>query len=149
MRYLLTSFLAALLWTSTLPVSRSDKTGRSLTVLVTNIRNNKGQIGFCLFNAGAGFPDHPEKAMQRTFVPVTGNTAQYTFGDIPPGTYAVSVFHDENGDKKINRNFIGIPREGIGVSNNAKGRLGPPKFEDAKFNFSPDGQKITIRLNYL
>jgi uncharacterized protein (DUF2141 family) len=65
------------------------------------------------------------------------------------GTYAISAFHDENNDKKVNSNFIGIPKEGIGVSNNAKGSFGPPKFDDAKFEFTQSDQSVGISLNYL
>lgn len=121
----------------------------NLTVFVKNIRNDKGQIGFCLFNKSLGFPNHTEKAMLCAFIKVKGNSAEYTFTNIPFGTYAVCVFHDENADKKINSNIIGIPKEGIGVSNKAKGHFGPPKFDDAKFNFSDTGQTITISLSYL
>jgi uncharacterized protein (DUF2141 family) len=64
-------------------------------------------------------------------------------------TYAAAAFHDENSDKKVNSNFIGIPKEGIGVSNNVKGRFGPLKFDDAKFTFSQPTQTITISLTYL
>jgi uncharacterized protein (DUF2141 family) len=129
--------------------SQPSGENENLTVFVKNIRNDKGQIGFCLFNKSPGFPNHPEKAMRRSFVSVSGNAAEYTFTNIPFGTYAVCAFHDENNDQKINSNFIGIPKEGIGVSNNAKGHFGPPKFDDAKFNFSHANQKILITLTYL
>jgi uncharacterized protein (DUF2141 family) len=64
-------------------------------------------------------------------------------------TYAVCAFHDENSNKKIGTNWIGIPKEGIGVSNNAKGNFVPPKFDDAKFAFNKPEQTITISLKYL
>ena len=126
-----------------------DTTNGSLRVSVENIRNNKGQIGFCLFNSSVGFPQKTEKAVQRAFVRIDGNSVEYTFTNVSPGTYAVCIFHDENSDKKINTNFIGIPTEGVGVSNNAKGHFGPPKFDDAKFSVTKSGQKITITLTYL
>jgi uncharacterized protein (DUF2141 family) len=47
--------------------------------------------------------------------------------------YAVSVFHDENSNGKLDRNLLGIPREGVGASNNAVGHFGPLKFDDAAF----------------
>ena len=121
----------------------------NLTVIVKNIRNNKGQIGLSLYQSGDGFPNHPEKALISTFVKVTSGSAEYTFSNIKPGTYAAAVFHDENSDKKVNSNFFGIPKEGVGVSNNVKGKFGPPKFEDAKFTFTGPAQTITISLTYL
>ena len=121
----------------------------NLTVIVKNIRNSKGQIGFSLYQSGDGFPNHPEKALIFVFIKVNPNLTEYTFKDIKAGTYAAAAFHDENSDKKVNSNFLGIPKEGIGVSNNVKGSFGPPKFDDAKFTFNQPDQTITISLTYL
>jgi uncharacterized protein (DUF2141 family) len=52
---------------------------------------------------------------------------------LPPGEYALSIFYDANGNGKMDTNFIGIPKEPVAMSNNAKGKFGPPKYEDAKF----------------
>ena len=68
-----------------------------------------------------------------------------TFENIPEGTYAVSIFHDENNNDKLDSNFIGIPKEDYGCSNNAKGFMGPPKWKDAKFELNSD-KTITITL---
>ncbi len=120
----------------------------NIKVIATNIRNMDGQIGFCLFRNSEGFP-HPEKASLISFVKITGTSCTYTFTNIEAGTYAVCVFHDENSDKTLNTNFLGIPKEGVGVSNNAKGHFGPPKYDDAKFNFNQAEQTITISIQYL
>ena len=65
---------------------------------------------------------------------------------LPPGQYAFSVFYDENGNGKMDTNFIGIPKEPIAMSNNAKGKFGPPKYEDALFelDLEPVNQRINI-----
>lgn len=131
------------------PMRQPSKTTGNLHVIVKNIRNSTGQIGFCLFTSGDGFPNHPEKALTAIFIKVSRDSTEYTFKDIPMRSYAISVFHDENSDKKVNSNFIGIPKEGIGVSNNAKGHFGPPKFDEAKFEFNRSGQTVTIMLTYL
>lgn len=62
-----------------------------------------------------------------------GTTRTCVFSGIAPGTYAVALFHDENGNGKLDTNFLGIPREGVGVSNNKMRTLGPPTWEDSKF----------------
>ncbi len=121
----------------------------SLKVVVKNMKNNSGQVGFFLFNSADAFPTHTEKALLSGFVKIIGNTAEYTFTNVPVGTYAVYVFHDEDNNKKLNTNFIGMPKEGIGVSNNAKGHFGPPKYNDAKFDFNKQDQTISISLSYL
>src|SRR5581483_12351337 len=94
-------FTSALILISIFSFKSADNTRGALTVVVNNIRNNNGQIGFCLFQESDGFPNHPEKALLSVFVKVTGNSAQYTFSNIQFGTYAVCVFHDENSDTKI------------------------------------------------
>ena len=129
--------------------NRSSPEKGNLRVIVQKIRNQSGQIGFCLFKSKEGFPNHPEKALVSKFTKAVSDSIEYTFKEVPMGTYAISAFHDENSDHKVNSNFLGIPKEGIGVSNNAKGSFGPPKFDDAKFAFTRSGQTVSIFLTYL
>jgi uncharacterized protein (DUF2141 family) len=75
--------------------------------------------------------------------------AECNFTDIAAGDYAVSVFHDENSNGKLDRNFIGMPKEGVGASNDAKGHFGPPKFNDAQFTYSGGQKTLTIHIQYL
>ena len=65
---------------------------------------------------------------------------------LPFGTYAISVFHDTNNDGELNSNFIGIPKEPIGFSKDAKGKFGPPKYEQAAVNFDRENQLLKIKL---
>jgi uncharacterized protein (DUF2141 family) len=124
------------------------KTG-NLKVVVINMRNGQGQVGFFLYKSSDGFPNHFNKSIMSAYVKTNAASTEYTFLNVPMGTYAVCVFHDENNDKTINSNFIGMPKEGIGVSNNAKGHFGPPKYDDAKFILDKQDQTITISLKYL
>jgi uncharacterized protein (DUF2141 family) len=80
---------------------------------------------------------------------MTNGSAVCEFQGIAPGRYAVSVFHDENSNGKMDTNFIGIPKEGVGASNDAKGRFGPPKFEAAAFQYSGGRLELKVRLEYL
>jgi uncharacterized protein (DUF2141 family) len=72
-----------------------------------------------------------------------------SFREIAPGRYAVSVYHDENSNGKLDTNFLGIPREGVGASNNARGHMGSPKFDAAAFPFAGGRLNLTITINYL
>ena len=65
---------------------------------------------------------------------------------LPPGEYAVSLFYDENANGKLDSNFIGIPKEPVALSNNAKPKFGPPKYKDAVFALGEEGvtQRIAI-----
>jgi uncharacterized protein (DUF2141 family) len=78
-------------------------------------------------------------------VKVESETVTVTLENVPSGEYAVSLFHDENGNKKLDKGLFGIPTEKYGVSNNAKGKYGPPSYDDCKFVIKEDMEiKITL-----
>ena len=120
----------------------------AVTVDVKGLRNTKGTLYFTLFRSETGFPDKAEKAFKRgKLETLKSSTASYIFNNIPAGTYAVSLLHDEDGDGDMKTNTLGIPLEGSGASNDARGRFGPPKFADAKFTVSAD-KRISITMWY-
>ena len=121
----------------------------TLTVIVSDFRSNRGSAVVELFNKEKGFPKSPEKALKILSAPISNKKAVVVFENLPGGEYAVSVFHDENNNKKLDTNFLGIPKEGVGASNNAKGHFGPPKYIDAKFSFNGDPETIAINITYL
>jgi uncharacterized protein (DUF2141 family) len=118
-------------------------------VTVVSLRNDNGQARCALFSSAEGFPGDADKATARTSVAIKGGTASCDFADAAPGTYAISVFHDENSNGKLDTNFIGMPKEGVGASNDAKGMFGPPKFDAAKFNFPGGRLDLTVHIAYL
>jgi len=120
-----------------------------LTVIILNFRNNQGQVSVTLYNQEAGFPKSPNKAMKTAVAPIREKKSEIVFDSLQPGEYAISAFHDENKNGKMDSNFFGIPKEGIGASNDARGHLGPPSYKDAKFIFTGNAQSITINLVYL
>ena len=81
--------------------------------------------------------------------PISNGHAVCEFPGVKEGTYAVSVFHDENSNGKLDAKFMGMPREGVGASNNAKGHFGPPKFDAAAFRFSGGRMELKITITYL
>jgi len=118
----------------------------NMIIEISGIEEVKGKMYFYLYSQSNGFPSKSEKADNKIAVNVKSNRVKVMFANVKQGTYAVSVFQDVNSNGKIDVNFLGIPKEPIAVSNNAKGNLGPPKFEDAKFIFDKY-KKIEIRLN--
>ena len=114
----------------------------NLTVKVEEADNNDGKMLIAVYNSESDFLDTTYKGTQST---ITDNGCVVTFENIPEGIYAVSIFHDENDNDKLDSNFIGIPKEDYGCSNNAKGFMGPPKWKDAKFELKSD-KTITITL---
>jgi uncharacterized protein (DUF2141 family) len=121
----------------------------TLTVTILNFRNNLGQASVALYNKEEAFPKSPDKAVKIVYAPIRDKKAVVVFESLPPGEYAISVFHDENKNGKMDTNFFGIPKEGVGASNDARGHLGPPHYKDAKFNFSGGIQSMSINLVYL
>jgi uncharacterized protein (DUF2141 family) len=122
----------------------------SLTVHVTGARNTKGKIRAALYQDSKGFPNDPARAVLTQAADIDPQTmsAQITFTGLRDGVYAMSVFHDENMNQKLDKNFVGIPKEGYGVSNNPRKKMGPPTFEEARFQLSGAPQSVEIKLIY-
>lgn len=116
-----------------------------LQLEVSHIRSAKGQMMVAVYDSKATFLG--DKVVKSAIVPVT-RAGQMTIRipDLPLGVYAVSVFHDVNGNGKLDTNFLGIPKEPYGFSNNAKGHFGPPQYDKAKFEYRVQGQTAGIKL---
>ena len=80
--------------------------------------------------------------------PAVSGEAQIVVRGIEPGVYAVQAFHDANDNLELDRNFLGLPKEGMGFSNDAPMRFGPPRFEDAAIEIEADGSVTRLRLRY-
>jgi uncharacterized protein (DUF2141 family) len=115
----------------------------NLTVNVSGLKNNTGLLTVELYNSKEKFL---KTAYKKGSAAIKSNSASITFSDIPKGEYTVMVYHDMNNNGKLDKSFIGIPKEPVACSNNAKGFMGPPKYEEAKFMITGDS-KITIKMN--
>ena len=131
-----------------LPQTQGPQTN-IIHVEVVGLHSEKGQVLCALYSSRDGFPKQSEKASVRVSSAISDRKAVCEFSGIGPGTYAIAVFHDENSNGKLDTKFMGIPREGVGASNGAKGHLGPPKFEAAAFPFSGGRLELKITINYL
>jgi uncharacterized protein (DUF2141 family) len=114
----------------------------NLTVHISGLDSNKGTLLVGVYNTKESFLKKPFKG---DIVKIIAKKAMVIFKNIPKGEYAVSFIHDENNNKKMDTNFIGIPKEDFGCSNNARGFMGPPKYEDAKFMFE-ENKTIDIKI---
>ncbi len=147
---ILSSMIAsALLGSSATPVGAQVSQNSQLAVQVDGLKNQQGQICLSLFASSQGFPSSRENALQSRCLAITARSQQVTFDNLRPGSYAVAVFHDANGDRAINSNFLGIPQEGFGFSRNPAIRTGPPQFGDAIVFVAGRTTTIQIRLIYL
>jgi uncharacterized protein (DUF2141 family) len=134
-----------------LPMLEAQTTGAAtLTVHATGARNAKGKIRVALFRGAQGFPNDASQAAHTQAADIDPQTssAQVVFPGLPDGVYAVSVFHDENMNEKLDKNFMGVPKEGYGASNNPKKKMGPPNFDEAKFQLGGTEQLVEIKLMY-
>jgi uncharacterized protein (DUF2141 family) len=120
-------------------------------VEISGLHSDKGQMLCALYSSGQAeaFPKKADKAVARLTAKIAVRQAVCDFTGIAPGTYAVSVVHDENSNGKLDTNFIGMPREGVGASNDAKGHMGPPKFGTASFHYEGGRLELKIHVNYL
>jgi uncharacterized protein (DUF2141 family) len=120
--------------------------GATLSILVTGVRSASGQVTALLYLGDGGFPAKEARALRRVSVPASPGNVTLSFAGVAPGSYAVTVYHDENGNGKLDSNWIGIPKEPVAVSNNAKGRMGPPKYKDAMFTVGGEDKSLPISL---
>lgn len=117
-----------------------------LELVIQNTKSNKGTIQVLIFNSEAGFPDEPKKAFKAFSLPITDLSAKKTIDKLPPGKYAISVFHDEDSDGKIQKNGVGIPIDRFGFSNNPTLFFGPPSFSKSAFTIKNTPTKVLINL---
>jgi len=103
---------------------------KSIRVNVSGLDSSKGKVMVAIYSSADNFL---KEACFRKEALIQDNKAFVSFENIQAGTYAIMCFHDENDNNKLDLNAEGRPTESVGVSNNAKGFFGPPKFKDAKF----------------
>ena len=120
-----------------------NEKGQDVIVTISNFDNDKGKAFIALYNSEANFLGNAYKS---AIVDIKNKTCTVTFKDVQQGVYAISLFHDENGNNKMDSNFLGIPKEDYGCSNNARGFMGPPKWADAKFEIKNEIIHQTIKL---
>lgn len=123
-------------------------TPSAVIVHVTNVKSNLGNVKGELWNHDPDtFLDKKFRLYVERFQAVRGTT-EFCLPTPGPGVYAVTVYHDENGNKKFDKNFLGIPKEGYGFSNNPGFPLRRPRHSELSFKISSDPHRIEITLNY-
>jgi uncharacterized protein (DUF2141 family) len=118
----------------------------SLEVNVSGIANTRGNLIACLWTEKSGFPTcQKSKSAVKQTLKITGASMKVKFSGIAPGTYAVSVQHDEDANGKLKTNFIGMPKEGVGISNNPGGI---PGWSKSQVRVNGAGA-ISVTMRYL
>lgn len=123
--------------------SKTSQDG-SIRVIIYGYEHAQGMMRVALFNTADHFPDKPFKAVAK---PADPDSTAVVFDSIPAGSYAIAVFLDTNGNKKLDKHLLGWPKEPYGFSNNhMQGKLSPPAFDESAFKLSAAAQTIRIQL---
>jgi len=140
---------AVLVFASLPGVAFAESPCPGIHVQILNIRNSIGTVACALFESPAGFPaEYLSSATNIMVIKVRDTRARCDFVDIEPGTYALAVVHDENMNGKLDTNWLGIPTEGYGFSNDVTALLGAPSFSAASFRYNGQNLDLTISLHY-
>ncbi len=143
------ALLVAPLASQSLAQSPPQHSGTEVTITVSEMRNDDGVVRACMTNDPQRFPRCRDDAQSyRLVVPATQATT-LRFRNVAPGTYAIALLHDENGNGKADRALGMMPKEGFGFSRDAKVRMGPPAFDDAAITVGTTSQRQTIRMRYM
>jgi uncharacterized protein (DUF2141 family) len=133
MRLLRLFFSSTLFCAMALHSAFAEPTDASVRIEVSGLRGARGDVGCLLFGTADGYPEIHVKAYRELHAPIERAGAVCAFSKVAPGTYAAIVFHDENLNGKLDKNFVGMPQEGYGASNNVRPRFSAPGFLEASF----------------
>lgn len=114
-----------------------------LYIRISGFPSSAGGVKIALYNSREAYA-HRRGSLRKAYLPITHGASEWILDGLPPGEYAVTFYHDANGNRELDRNRLGFPTEPFGFSNNAKPRLGLPPFEQVKFVLS--GPVTTIEL---
>ena len=136
-------FIATILVFASILTTKAQEKTYTLQVTISGLKSDNGSVMAALYKTKEDFLN---KEFKGEIVTIKNKIAYVVFKEVPKGEYAVSFVHDENNNKKMDTNFLGIPKEDYGCSNNARGFMGPPKYKDAKFLLE-DNKNISIKIN--
>ena len=132
------------------PCSEQDAArGRpQLHIVVSGARREAGNITYTLYGQDSGVFLKPHGALAVVRVMLSGTTTEACLSVTAPGAYAAAVYHDENNNHHFDKNFLGLPAEGYGFSNDAPTLFGPPSFKSVQLMVHPGDNRISIHLRY-
>lgn len=117
-------------------------------VEVEGLRSDRGHLLAALYDRPDGFPREGKPAHQAKAT-IKGGRASVDFADLPAGSYAVAVLHDENDNGELDSNWVKIPKEGFGMSRFDKLKMSAPSFDDSKIEFDGGEQTVAVKIHYV
>jgi len=121
--------------------------GNTISIPIAGLRNSDGNVRCGLYNSADGFRE-PGKELMGVVAPIKAQQATCVFLKVPAGTYAVAVFHAENGETQIGYGLFGKPKQGYGFSRNPSSSFGPPSFAAASFAYKSGTASYPVTLGY-
>ena len=137
--------IATFILCGTFATQAQEKETFDLTIEISGMDTDKGKVFIAIYDSEETFLKSGGST-KGAFAVVKNKKATAYFKDLEKGVYAVSLFHDENDNNKMDTKIFGIPKEPYGFSNNATGFMGPPKFKDAKFDLTSN-KTMTISVD--
>src|SRR5215471_17129317 len=126
-----------------MPVQAQSGNQATIILKITGFRSEKGQVRIAVFNAAEKWPKDPAYS---STIDVNSSSVTWRINDVPYGDYAIAIFHDENGNGKMDKNLLGIPVEAYGFSNNRRVTLGPPAWDAVKFPVRSAVSEVSIEV---
>ncbi|CAM3553668.1 DUF2141 domain-containing protein [Flavobacterium chungbukense] len=127
----------------------SNSYGQNTAIKISGIRSEKGQI---ILNVIKNSEDYEQEKVSKKLIfdkKAISNDLMIINCDLEPGTYGITLIDDENKNGELNKNLIGIPKEGFGFSNFFMEKMKKPAFDDFKVTVKNTGNKITIKVKYM
>ena len=123
----------------------------TIEIIVDNLNSNDGYLRAQIFNSATAsyFPDKSDKCYKFSLVKISNNRARIIFSDLPYGKYAITIHHDANSNKKLDKNWLGMPAEGWGLSTDVIPVFSLPSFDDCSFDLNQDYLKYKVLIRYL
>ena len=126
-------------------ILNQSSTSYDLTINVKGFPSSKGEAYIAIYRATDDFPVFGKQFKGKTST-IAGTTSKVVFSKLPDGSYSVAVYHDKNNNKILDKNYLGIPTESYGFSNNARRTFSAPSFEEASFMVSANKTiNITVK----
>ena len=138
-------FQALLVFISTLITAQKSSAQARVQAVISNLENNKGVCRVCIFNNAASFNGEGGEPVQCVAAPVNSLQSKADFNNLPPGRYAIFVFHDANSNNRMDKNFVGVPKEGYGASRNKLPFAAAPNFNNNAFTITA-GTTTTVNI---
>jgi uncharacterized protein (DUF2141 family) len=131
---------------SSVVAANAQSAGR-VSVSVSGVRNDNGSVRCGLYSSPNGFRE-PGQQLRGAVAPIKNGQATCVFGGLPPGAYAVAVFHAEQNETRMETGAFGRPKQGYGFSRNPSSSFGPPDFSSAAFDYSGGNMTLPVQLHY-